>query len=454
MTLVVALFFLTLISPVAGIIMIGVTFFYMCTSIYLNHQVQAVCTPLDVAFRRLNRWRVERWDEIERVKANAKEREEELAQRADFDIVIERDRTFWIGYIGQISLRGTVADIAVIVVLSYAFYMIVYAVSPWQVGTLVPIFMWCRNVRNNLWRIGHIEHRLNWNLPSVKSTMEALTIQPDIVDAPDAVDLPDGPVEIEIVGLTHSFVEDGESTDILRNISLKLAAGKRTAIIGPSGAGKSTFMRMLLRHMDPQKGIVRVNGVDLKKLRLASFLGATGYISQKAQIFDGTIRDNLLYGLSPSERAEVSDEQILALMAQLNLRLEGRLKQGLDTVVGRSGVKLSGGEAQRVMIAAAAMKKPRLMVIDEATSSLDVLTEAGIHEGLEKVLTDDITAVIITHRLPTVRHLCDCFVVLRPVSDLANGDPQVEAVADSFEELYKISPTFREMADMAGLAIG
>ncbi len=277
-------------------------------------------------------------------------------------------------------------------------------------------------------------------------------MEPDIVDAQDAVDLPVGPVEIEVMGLTHGFNEDGKPTDILQNVSLKLAAGKRTAIIGPSGAGKSTFMRMLLRHMDPQKGSVQVNGIDLKRLRRSSFLSATGYISQKAQIFDGSIRDNLLYGLSPSERALVSDEQILALMDRLNLRLEDRLKQGLDTVVGRSGVKLSGGEAQRVMIAAAAMKQPRLMVIDEATSSLDVLTEAGVQEGLENLLTDDMTSVIITHRLQTVR-LCDRFVVLRPVSDLNNGDSQVEAIADSFEELYKISPTFRKMADIAGLAI-
>ncbi len=99
------------------------------------------------------------------------------------------------------------------------------------------------------------------------------------------------------------------------------------------------------------------------------------------------------------------------------------------------------------------MKGPRFMVIDEATSSLDAVTEQKVHDGLHEVLTEDMSALIITHRLATVRDLCDTFVVLRPVKDLENGSPQIEAVAGSFEELYDASPTFRHLADVQGVQI-
>ena len=130
-----------------------------------------------------------------------------------------------------------------------------------------------------------------------------------------------------------------------------------------------------------------------------------------------------------------------------------RLTHGLETLVGRQGMKLSGGEAQRVMIAACALKRPRFMIIDEATSSLDAENQAAVQEGLEELLaTVNASALIIAHRLSTVMR-CDKFVVLRQVDDLKQGESQVECIADSVGELFARSPTFRRLAALEGVYV-
>ena len=141
------------------------------------------------------------------------------------------------------------------------------------------------------------------------------------------------------------------------------------------------------------------------------------------------------------------------LMQSLKIDFGARLHNGLNTLVGRHGLKLSGGQAQRVMIGAAVAKQPRLMVIDEATSSLDSTTEREVQEGLAEALKEGVTALIVAHRLSTVRNLCDRFVVMRPLEGLQDGESQIEAVASSFEELAKISPTFRQLAEDQGVYI-
>ncbi|HSD12433.1 MAG TPA: ATP-binding cassette domain-containing protein, partial [Patescibacteria group bacterium] len=191
----------------------------------------------------------------------------------------------------------------------------------------------------------------------------------------------------------------------------------------------------------------------LRAVALASWTRLVGYIPQQAQVLDGTLRYNLLYGLPEKERGAVTDEELWDVMRKLQIDFGERLTEGLDTVVGRRGIKLSGGQAQRLMIGAAVLKRPRFMIIDEATSSLDSTTEKAVQEGLAKVLPKETSALIITHRLSTVRSLCTKFIVLRTAEAVADGTPQVEAVAGSFEELYAVSPTFRRLADDQGVHV-
>ncbi len=280
-------------------------------------------------------------------------------------------------------------------------------------------------------------------------------MEPDVVDVPNAktVDATNG-VKIEFCSVGHQYANSTHDKQrisnpqaVLRDVSFTVEPGEVVALLGRSGAGKSTIMRLLQRGMDPERGSIRINGVDLREVQLHSWLRCLGNIPQQAAVFDGTIRSNLLYGLEPDQRNNVSDDELWSLMRELKIDFGERLDGGLDTRVGRSGIKLSGGEAQRLMIGAAVAKKPHFMLIDEATSALDSTTERAVQAGLTRALRGNTGALIIAHRLDTIRSICTKFVVLRAVDELNEGESQIEAVANTFEELARISPTFRRLAN-------
>jgi ATP-binding cassette subfamily B protein len=309
-----------------------------------------------------------------------------------------------------------------------------------------------------------LERQFNYNMPSIRSMIDALSIPPDIVSKPDAIVLATSePLTIAFDGITHAYPLDDEengddgnctpSSAVLKNVNFTIAPGEKVALIGPSGAGKTTLMKLLLRFMDPGIGSIRVNGHDLRDIDLGSWMRTVSYIPQHAQILDGTIRYNLTYALTPEIALLWNDGRLWELMRNLCINFSGRLTKGLETVVGERGIKLSGGQAQRVMIGAAAIQKPPFMIIDEATSHLDSSTERAVHEGLKKVLATDVGALIIAHRLSTVEDLCDRFVVLRDPSEISDDESQIEAIASSFRELYRVSPTFKRLADDQHLVV-
>ena len=446
---------LWILSPIIGLILTGFLIAYALYVIYLNQKVLEACSPLEVEWRRLKRYRFERMKNVERVKTCAKEADELQAMWESFNEVIGKDRSFWLWYIQQTLRRGMILITGMAVILLYGVRLV--WTGHWTPGVLLPLVMWSLQIVDNVWRIGHIERQLNWFMPAVRHMIEALSIPPAITSKPDAIALSEkGPVEIVFDGITHAYPLNGDDggkdtssspSAVLRNVTFSIKRGERVALIGPSGAGKTTLMKLLLRFMDPDCGAIRVNGHDLRDINLSSWMRSIAYIPQHAQILDGTIRYNLAYGLSAEQREEWTDDRMWELMRKLRIDFGERLTDGLETLVGEHGMKLSGGQAQRVMIGAAAIQRPPFMIIDEATSHLDSSTERAVHSGLAEILSDDVGALIIAHRLSTVRNLCDRFVVLRNAEEVVNGDSQIEAIAGSFEELYLISPTFRQLAD-------
>lgn len=234
--------------------------------------------------------------------------------------------------------------------------------------------------------------------------MFALLNQPsEVLDKPDAKPLEVDKAAIRFENVSFSYDVDRR---ILDDVSFDVPAGQMVAIVGPSGAGKSTISRILFRFYDVSAGRVTVDGQDIADITQASLRSAIGMVPQDTVLFNDTIAYNIRYG-----RPEASDEEIheAARLAQIDSFIAD-LPQGYDTMVGERGLKLSGGEKQRVAIARTILKAPPILMLDEATSALDSYTEKEIQEALERVAQDR-TTLVIAHRLSTVVH-ADMIIVL------------------------------------------
>jgi subfamily B ATP-binding cassette protein MsbA len=202
-----------------------------------------------------------------------------------------------------------------------------------------------------------------------------------------------------------SFAYDAGKT-VLKDVSFESAPGTVTALVGPSGSGKSTIIGLITAFHVPEQGTIRVDGVDLSTVRLDSYRTQLGVVLQDTFLFDGTIRENVAFA-----KPGATDEEILSAcrIARVDEFAEG-FEKGYDTIVGERGVKLSGGQRQRVSIARAILANPRILILDEATSSLDSESEALIQEGL-KYLMQGRTTFVIAHRLSTIRRADQILVV-------------------------------------------
>jgi ATP-binding cassette subfamily B protein len=224
-----------------------------------------------------------------------------------------------------------------------------------------------------------------------------------IENAPNPVSLEtvDGRVEYDDVTFAY---EAGEP--VLSGIDMKIEPGKRVAIVGPTGAGKSTVAKLLLRLYDVTDGAVRVNGHDVRDVRLSDLRKSIGYVSQESFLFDGTVAENIRYGRFDASREEV----LKAAKAAEAHDFIKQLSEGYDTRVGERGVKLSGGQRQRIAIARTVLQDPAILLLDEATSAVDSETEYLIQRSLDRLAADR-TTLVIAHRLSTIKH-ADTIAVL------------------------------------------
>ena len=194
-----------------------------------------------------------------------------------------------------------------------------------------------------------------------------------------------------------SFEYD-KNNPVLRGVSLESTPGTATALAGPSGSGKSTLIGLVAAFQKPTTGTIHIDGIDLSTVRLDSYRSQLGVVLQDNFLFDGTIRENILFGRPDATTEEVEDAARIARVDEFVLRME----RGYETVIGERGVKLSGGQRQRVAIARAILANPRILILDEATSSLDTESEAYIQEGLAALMRGR-TTFVIAHRLSTIR---------------------------------------------------
>jgi ATP-binding cassette subfamily B protein len=245
-----------------------------------------------------------------------------------------------------------------------------------------------------LTRLGETFDLYQRGMASTRRILDLLDVQPGIVDGPTTLATPvAGAVRFDAVRFSYATGDE-----VVRGLDISVAAGETHAIVGATGAGKSTVVKLLLRLYDVTGGSVSLDGVDVRELTLDSLRGAVGLVSQDVFLFHGTVRENIAYGRPDASDAEIERAAELAEASGFIAELHA----GYDTVVGERGQKLSGGQRQRLSIARAILVDPPVLVLDEATSSVDNETEAAIQRSLDRVSRDR-SAIVIAHRLSTVR---------------------------------------------------
>ena len=280
-------------------------------------------------------------------------------------------------------------------------------------GTVVTFYLYISKFFNP---IQSLAEQFNWLQSAFASAEKIFTIMdiaPGVTDEEDAIELPEVRGEIEFKNVWFSYVE-GEW--VLKDVSFKVEAGQTVAFVGSTGSGKTTILSLLCRNYDIQKGQILIDGIDIKRIKIASLRRHFGQMLQDVFLFSGTIRSNLLLGLEG-----ISDEEIHKACKYVNAdHFIGRLKDGLDEEVRERGNNFSAGQRQLLSFARVILHKPAVMILDEATANIDTETELLIQDSLEKMMNIG-TMLMVAHRLSTIQH-ADKIIVLSHGKIIEEGD--------------------------------
>ncbi|MBK8286717.1 MAG: ABC transporter ATP-binding protein/permease [Ahniella sp.] len=263
-----------------------------------------------------------------------------------------------------------------------------------SLGDLVMVNAFLIQLAMPLNYLGMVYREVKQALTNIENMFALLHQQRDVADAPDAVPLQAGGGGIQFDNVFFSYESD---RPILRGVSFEVPAGQSVAVVGTTGAGKSTLARLLYRFYDIDSGSIRINGQDIRSVTQTSLRHAIGIVPQDTVLFNDSIGFNIRYGRVDAEAEDITEAARAAQLATLITQMP----KGLDTMVGERGLKLSGGEKQRVAIARTILKNPPILILDEATSALDTRTERRIQAELEQ-LAKNRTSLIIAHRLSTI----------------------------------------------------
>lgn len=328
--------------------------------------------------------------EIERLN----QENEEIVQLEVQKIKLMRKLTFVQGTVIQISRTGLEFLLLVLV-----FFNLI------TLGEFFTMFLYSFYIFNPLFQLGTVMNKYQ------ESTASAEKLN-DILSRP-AEKIPDNPVALEkITPITLESLHFGynrNNSPALIDININIPTGNTVAFVGPSGSGKTTLIKMILALYKPTSGSIKASGHGLETIDPRTLRRRVGYVAQSTQLFSGTLRDNIRF-----VKPKATDEECLSVLRAAQAEsILNRSESGLDTIIGEGGIKLSGGERQRLSIARALLRKPELLIFDEATSSLDSQTEQAITKTIQDIKEEnsDITTILIAHRLSTVVQADTIFVL-------------------------------------------
>ena len=337
-----------------------------------------------------------------------REHERFMAQAKDLRVHSLRAMFRWSIYSPLSSYLSSLGTVAVV---GMGGYMLMQD-SGFSFGQFLAFFAYCSMLYEPVSRLNSLNHMLSEAKASGERVFEILD-QPLIIQDPKhPKPFPEGLLEICYQSVFFSYPDREE---IIENLNLILPAGKVTALVGHTGAGKSTVANLLLRYYDVNDGSVKINDVDVRSINLTELRSNIGFVAQDPFLFDGTVKDILRLA-----RENATDDEIIsALKGARSWEFVSRLPHGLNTAIGERGIRLSMGEKQRLTIARVLLKNPPLIILDEATSSVDSITEKAIQEALD-LLIENRTVLVIAHRLSTVRR-ADHIVVMDHGSIIEQG---------------------------------
>ena len=301
-----------------------------------------------------------------------------------------------------------------------------------SIGLLASFGMYIGMFWDPISNLSSFYNQLVSNMSAAERVFELLDTEPDIVDETNAVELPEikGAVEFKNVSFTYDEGTTSE-TKVLENVSFTVKSGETIALVGPTGAGKTTIVNLISRFYDIQEGNIYIDGYDLKEVALHSLRQQMGVMTQDNFIFHGTIRENIMYG-----KLDATEEEMIAAAKAVNAHdFIMKMEKGYDTELSERGAGLSIGQRQLIAFARTMISMPKILILDEATSSIDTHTERMVQEGIAALLADR-TSFVIAHRLSTIQN-ADRIFVIDDGGIVESGSPaELMALKGAYYRLY------------------
>lgn len=386
------------------------------------------------------------------IQSSSQEERVQKGYGGQLDRICLYNEGLWSKWIFNASGRTAIQILIEFTVLLMGIY---YVSKGWCTpGSLIVVIMWTERAVSNLSHVSFLHRKITKSGSAIEKYFAVMKIEPAVQEIPNPVRMTSfvGRVEFSNVSFCYpnygDILEESDTPLVskkgkqevqnkpaLNKVSFVIEAGQKVAFVGHSGAGKSTLVALLLRAYDPDQGQITVDGFDLRTLDLKLYRSTVGVVEQGVALFDATLRENLMYGVS--QGMVVTEEKLAEVARASNIdQFRDRLKKGFETRIGENGVFLSGGERQRVGIGRALIREPSILVFDEATSSLDALNEKLIKRAIDTA-SENRTTILIAHRLSTVRD-ADKIIVFKKGEVVGEG---------KHEDLLRNCLEYRELVE-------